>query len=249
MAINLIYFIYATLLICNLFNLQAVEPTVNHAVYNQTRNEDFAADAIHEIIANPYSSPKYLFQQVHTVKTYVERYRGTRFDIRQLVLEVNENLKRGSKGWEIPTNQLNAILNFVERERPYFEFNKMMLKESADFDFHVENFSVVVDCYNFPFNYYDVHEVIDEVHQCQVIAKVVIEEVPPRVTFAVACGICGKLMSYTPYGKVAMILQEAAAFLLIESTATSCERQNGEKNVNPQNNSPPKPQTPFWVRK
>ncbi len=49
----------------------------------------------------------------------------------------------------------------------------------------------VVDAYNFPLNYHDVHEVIDEVKQCQDIAKFVIDKVPPHVTLGVSCLLCG----------------------------------------------------------
>lgn len=188
------------------------------------RAEDAVADALNYIVENPYSAPEHLFQQLYVVKNYAERYCGRKFNLSEMLLSANNSAKH----WKIPEKQLHSLVNFIERNKIYFEFNILCIATEETSDLHIEN-TCYMDYYSLPFNYYDVHEVIDEIKQCQDIAQFVIDEVPPRITLSATMLICGHMLTATPYVKFGLLLEGAAVNFLLEACNSSAEQKQQEK--------------------
>lgn len=134
MAIRYKCFIYIYLLLCSVCSLQA-ELAYHYHQPKQKRTEDAVAEALNYIVENPYSAPEHLFQQLYVVKNYAERYSGRKFDLSQILLSANDSFQ----GWKIPEKQLNSLINFIERNKIYFEFNMMCTDFEEDDEIHVEN--------------------------------------------------------------------------------------------------------------
>lgn len=188
-----------------------------------TRTESLVADALNELVCNPYADPYHLLEQVYTVKSYAERCCGRKLNLSQMLVSANSSFH----GFKVPDKHLSSLTAFLERHQPYFEYNLMCAELYAE-DVHLENLGYV-DVYRFPFNYYDVHEVIDEVKQCQDIAHTIIDEVPPRITIGSFLLICGHLLSYTPYTNAAAILQGSGASFLFEAYREHAEVKQQDK--------------------
>lgn len=221
--------VYSLYLICPVLFLCSVCSVCGELAYSfyqpkQKYTEDSVAEAMNYIVENPYSVPEHLLQQLYVVKNYCERFCGRKLDPSQMLLSANNC----SKYWKIPENHLNSLVVFLERNKTYFEVHMMDVETKVSTTVHVENIGYM-DYYSLPFNYYDIHEVIDEIQQCQDIAQFVIDEVPPRLTLSAVMLICGHMLTLTPYAKFGLLLEGAAVNFLVEACNSHAEQKQNEK--------------------
>lgn len=89
-----------------------------------------------------------------------------------------------------------------------------------------------MDYYRIPFNYYDVHELVDEIQQCKDIAQFVIDEVPPRVTLSATLILVGHVLTVTPSAPLGHTLKGIGIGFLCEACNSHAEKKQQEKKKN-----------------
>lgn len=186
------------------------------------------SEHIENLIANPYTSPDYIFHQIEQISLYVRKYSGRHFQIKSVIQHV-DTIYKSYTGKNIEHKWMNAIVNYAsKRDVLVNHHNYCYLDEEEDEGFRFEKVVNFGFCAGMAIgDFADRGDLMQRIRENRGVAPWTIEDVPPKITIGVALTSVGYLLGAIAGKEVAVIagtLQVLGIGLIVEHTVSTCQQ-------------------------